>query len=115
MGCHNGLTPRDAVLQVPIYDTFGENECKYIVRQAEIQVVFCSHGNLDQVLQWTEDFPSVKKIIVWGADPVILASRGQAVVPYEKCLEHDLEAEPGVPSPPKPEDLALIMYTSGTT
>lgn len=100
---------------VPIYDTFGEIECKHIVRQAEIQVVFCSHGNLDQVLEWTEQFPSVKKIIVWGSDPVVLASRGQKVTSYEKCLEYDLEAEPSLPSPPKPEDLALIMYTSGTT
>jgi long-subunit acyl-CoA synthetase (AMP-forming) len=107
---------------VPIYDTFGEKECQYIVEQAELQVIFVSKDNLENMLKWTKTIPSVKKIIVWGTSDLPssedsdLPSSEDLVISYEKCLEKDAEAgPPNIASPPKPEDLAIIMYTSGTT
>ena len=115
------------LMQVPIYDTFGEKECQFIVKQAEVQAVFVSRENFEKMLRWTLNIPSVKKIIVWGAaateaasdgadkSSLPLPSSGDMAISYEQCLEKGLEALPALASPPKPQDLAIIMYTSGTT
>lgn len=84
------------------------------MKQAEIQVVFVSRENLDKVIGWTKTIPSVQKIVVWGSSGD-LPSLGNLVMSYEACLEKSDEALPTIAAPPKPEDLAIIMYTSGTT
>lgn len=103
------------IVQVPIYDTFGEKECQYILKQAELQVVFVSNENLSKMTSWAKNIPSVKHIIVWGSAGDLPAGTGDMVMTYETCLTTSADADPFISSPPKPEDLAIIMYTSGTT
>ncbi len=113
---------------MPIYDTFGEKECQFILKQAEIQVVFVSKENLEMMLTWANTIPSVKHIIVWGCnsnqesnsnnddeDDDLPPGKGDRFVTYQDCLKTSADADPIISSPPKPEDLAIIMYTSGTT
>ena len=106
-GCfHYGITT------VPIYDTFGEVECKYIMEQAGVKAVFVSAGNLSNVLAWSKGVSSVKKVIVWGAQES--TEGGEKVITYEECVKLGKESPVEV-TPPKADDLATIMYTSGTT
>lgn len=110
------LLTRTFSFAVPIYDTFGETECQYICKQAELQVIFVARGNLEKIIQWTINIPSVQKIIVWGATAdETLPSSGERVLSYQQCLDLGVESQPSMASPPQPEDLASIMYTSGTT
>jgi long-chain acyl-CoA synthetase len=106
-GCyHAGVTT------VPIYDTFGEVECKYIMMQADIKCVFVSAANLSNVLEWSKEVDSVKNIVVWGGGES--TETDDKVVTYEACVGLG-KASPVDATPPTAEDLALIMYTSGTT
>lgn len=105
-GCfHAGATT------VPIYDTFGQVECEYIMKQAEVKCVFVSKDNLSNILEWSKGVDSIKKIVVWGGGEI---ETNEKVVTYEACVDQGKEAPAGV-SPPKADDLAIIMYTSGTT
>jgi long-subunit acyl-CoA synthetase (AMP-forming) len=78
------------------------------------------------MLEWAKTIPSVKHIIVWGCnsnqegnnnneDDDLPPGKGDRFVTYEDCLKASADADPIISSPPKPEDLAIIMYTSGTT
>jgi long-subunit acyl-CoA synthetase (AMP-forming) len=99
---------------VPIYDTFGEEECQYILKQAEIRVVFVSMENLGKMTAWAKTIPSVKHIVVWGTEELPEGTGGM-VITFQDCVKASADADPIISSPPKPEDLAIIMYTSGTT
>lgn len=106
-GCFQG-----AFTTVPIYDTFGEVECKYIMEQAEVKCLFISRDNLEKVLDWTKDNNNVKKLIVWGGVPE--GVKNEKVISYEDAVEEG-KANLVEPNSPKPDELAIIMYTSGTT
>jgi long-chain acyl-CoA synthetase len=98
---------------VPIYDTFGATECQYIMKQADVQCVFVSADNLSKIVEWSSEIASVKKIIVWGSSDEE-TDENDKVITYEECVKLG-DASLGIATPPTPEDLAIIMYTSGTT
>jgi len=101
------------ITTVPIYDTFGETECKYIMEQAETQAVFVSSDNASKVLEWGKDIASLTKIIVWGEPPKELLEN-ETVISFEEAVKIGREAS-SEPRAPSADDLAIIMYTSGTT
>mmetsp|Transcript_31176 Transcript_31176/g.47738 ORF Transcript_31176/g.47738 Transcript_31176/m.47738 type:complete len:645 (-) Transcript_31176:194-2128(-) len=101
------------ITTVPIYDTFGETECKYIMEQAETQAVFVSSDNASKVLEWGKDIASLTKIIVWGEPPKELLEN-ETVISFEEAVKIGREAS-SAPRAPAADDLAIIMYTSGTT
>ncbi|CAI9769006.1 unnamed protein product [Fraxinus pennsylvanica] len=74
---------------VPLYDTLGPEAVKFIVNHADVQAIFCVTSTLNTLLSFLSEIPSVRIIV------------GQSNI-YPFC-------------PPKPEDIATICYTSGTT
>jgi long-subunit acyl-CoA synthetase (AMP-forming) len=92
-------------------------------------VVFVSKDNLDKMVKMTRTIPSVKKIIVWGtstSEEDLPKSGGDLIISYQQCLakqdidddDDEAHAQPPsihIASPPSPDDLAIVMYTSGTT
>ncbi|KAG4910378.1 hypothetical protein JHK87_056494 [Glycine soja] len=131
-------------VSVPLYDTLGPDAVKYIVSHAVVQVIFCvpetlnlqwklvdgvRHSRNSRVmLQWRLVDGSMARMVVrdpmmlcmqvvGGMDdqiPSVPSSTGVQVITYSKLLNQGRSnLQPFCP--PKPDDIATICYTSGTT
>ncbi|KAE8077011.1 hypothetical protein FH972_015620 [Carpinus fangiana] len=105
-------------ISVPLYDTLGPEAVKYITNHAAVQVIFCVPQTLNILLSFLLDIPTVRLIVVVGGIddqiPKLPSSAGVEVVTYSKLLSQGRSnLQPFCP--PKPDDIATICYTSGTT
>ncbi|XP_020573514.1 long chain acyl-CoA synthetase 6, peroxisomal-like isoform X2 [Phalaenopsis equestris] len=105
-------------ISVPLYDTLGPDAVSYIVNHSDIQVIFCLPQTLSNLLSSLHRIPSLHLIVVIGSsdDKILLATSTNKpkIITYAKLLEQGhSNLKPFCP--PKPEDLATICYTSGTT
>ncbi|KAL1317014.1 hypothetical protein HN51_069118 [Arachis hypogaea] len=105
-------------ISVPLYDTLGPDAVRYIVNHAAVQVIFCVSQTLNSLLSFLSEIPSVRLIVVVGGIdghiPSLPSSTGVQVVTYSNLLNQgSSNLQPF--SPPKPDDVATICYTSGTT
>ncbi|XP_059429151.1 long chain acyl-CoA synthetase 6, peroxisomal [Corylus avellana] len=105
-------------ISVPLYDTLGPEAVKYITNHAAVQVIFCVPQTLNTLLSFLLDIPTVRLIVVVGGIddqiPKLPSSAGVEVVTYSKLLSQGRSnLQPFCP--PKPDDVATICYTSGTT
>lgn len=107
---------------VPIYDTLGENAIEYIVNHSESVIAFVCAEKLAALAKAADKCKqTLKSIVYWGKDSAAihavkegLKSKGLDCFSMEEFMA--LGAANLVdPVPPKPEDVATIMYTSGTT
>ncbi len=107
---------------VGVYPTNPAKEASYVIGHSESIFVICDNQEqVDKVLEVKEDLPKLKKIIVTDmkglrryADPMIISfesvgdigSRVEEDVPdkYYRMVEQL-----------RPEDVAIMVYTSGTT
>ncbi|GAB2228948.1 hypothetical protein Droror1_Dr00023082 [Drosera rotundifolia] len=105
-------------VSVPLYDTLGPDAVKYIVNHADVQVIFCVSATLNMLLSFISDIPIVRLVVVVGAVdkhlPSLPATSGFKLISYAKLLnEGQSSLQPF--SPPMPDEIATICYTSGTT
>ncbi|EOA23059.1 hypothetical protein CARUB_v10003829mg [Capsella rubella] len=105
-------------ISVPLYDTLGPDAVKFAVNHATIQAIFCVPQTLNTLLSFLAEIPSIHLIVVvGGADehlPSLPVGTGVKIVSYQKLLSQGRSSLHPF-SPPKPEDIATICYTSGTT
>ncbi|XP_053306524.1 long-chain-fatty-acid--CoA ligase 5 [Spea bombifrons] len=110
-----------SMVVVPLYDTLGAEAIVFIVNRAELSVVICDKSDKARILldncekQLT---PVLKKIIVMEPFENDVKDRG-AKCGVEVLLMKDVE-DLGKENfrkavPPKPEDLCVVCFTSGTT
>lgn len=105
-------------ISVPLYDTLGPDAVKYVVNHADVQTIFCVPQTLNTLLTFISEIPSVRLIVVVGGVdehlPSLPSTSGVKIVSYLKLLS---EGRSNLRPlwPPKPEDIATICYTSGTT
>ncbi|KAE9455791.1 hypothetical protein C3L33_12301, partial [Rhododendron williamsianum] len=103
---------------VPLYDTLGPDAVKYIVNHAVVQAIFCVPETLSILLSFLSEIPSVRLIVVVGGIdehlPSLPSTTGVEVLSYSKLLGEG-RSSPQPFCPPKPDDVATICYTSGTT
>ncbi|NWQ98422.1 ACSL5 ligase, partial [Burhinus bistriatus] len=110
-----------SMVAVPLYDTLGPEAIVYIVNKADISIVICDKPDKAQILLENceqEKTPGLKTIILMDLFDKDLKDRG-AKVGVEIIAMHEVE-ELGrnnirEPVPPKPEDLCIVCFTSGTT
>ncbi|XVE63006.1 hypothetical protein DITRI_Ditri06bG0165000 [Diplodiscus trichospermus] len=105
-------------ISVPLYDTLGPDAVQYVVNHSEIKAIFCVPETLNSLLSFISLIPSVQLIVVvGGADehlPSLPSTSGVKLMSYLKLLgQGRSNLQPFCP--PKPEDVATICYTSGTT
>ncbi|KAF5736849.1 Long chain acyl-CoA synthetase 7 [Tripterygium wilfordii] len=105
-------------ISVPLYDTLGPEAVKYISNHAVVQAIFCVPQTLNSLLSFLSEIPTVRLIVVVGGIdeqmPSLSSSTGVHVVTYSKLLNQGRSnVQPFCP--PKPDDVATICYTSGTT
>ncbi|KAM6952652.1 long-chain-fatty-acid--CoA ligase 1-like isoform 1-T2 [Lycodopsis pacificus] len=109
-----------SLVAVPLYDTLGTEAIGYIIDKASISTIVCDvvdKANL--VLDCVRDRKhSVKNIVLMETPSVDLVHRGQQAGIHILSLQ-EMEAigkaNHHQPVPPRPEDMALICFTSGTT
>ncbi|XWS54003.1 hypothetical protein CRYUN_Cryun10bG0050500 [Craigia yunnanensis] len=107
-----------SLVSVPLYDTLGPDAVKYIVNHANVKAIFCVPQTLNSLLSSFSEIPSVRLVVVVGGMdnevPSLPSSTGIQVVTYAKLLSQGRSnLKPFCP--PKPDDVATICYTSGTT
>jgi long-chain acyl-CoA synthetase len=103
---------------VPLYDTLGPEAAQFIVDQTELKIVICSADKVKATLDLTNKCPTLKLIIYFDTidEETKKKCEGKDVklIKFED-VEKDGAANPKEPNPPKPDDIATICYTSGTT
>ncbi|NXY75384.1 ACSL1 ligase, partial [Glareola pratincola] len=110
-----------SMVVVPLYDTLGTEAITYIVNKADLSLVFCDKPDKAKLLLTNVEkgeTPILNTIVIMESFGMDLVERGK------KCgveifsmreLEELGRAHRQKPMPPKPEDLAVICFTSGTT
>ncbi|KAG9240450.1 hypothetical protein BJ878DRAFT_526086 [Calycina marina] len=113
---------------VSIYDTLGPDTTEYIINHGELSCVATSINHIPTLLKIASRTPSLKIIICLdpldaGEEPAFtksailnaLAADAGIKIHYVEDVEA-MGAASGLPmSPPRPEDINTINYTSGTT
>uniref|UniRef100_A0A8C4NNQ9 Long-chain-fatty-acid--CoA ligase n=1 Tax=Dicentrarchus labrax TaxID=13489 RepID=A0A8C4NNQ9_DICLA len=108
-----------SMVAVPLYDTLGPEALVFIINQAEISTVLCDNQNKAETLLQTRETgqtPVLKTIVIMDSFNSELVERGTKcgvdIVSMQDALgKSNLEK----PVPPKPEDLSIVCFTSGTT
>lgn len=105
-------------ISVPLYDTLGPDAVKFIANHAGIEAIFCVPDTMNTLLSFLSEIPSVRVIVVVGGRdehlPSLPSATGIKLLSYSKLLTQGRSnIQPFYP--PKPEDIATICYTSGTT
>lgn len=107
---------------VPLYDSLGESSVEYIIGHSEASIVFTSTQKfplLEKTLHKTKEF--IKTIVYFGdvtddSKRTSQAAEKEGVKVYSFADFEQIGIDnPAEPSPPKAQDAACIMYTSGTT
>lgn len=96
---------------VPLYDTLGENAVEFIMHEAEVSVAFASGATLD-VLAKALRKPEFEKIILCCFDE---EKKSEKIKTWKELLDVGMKAPDVKLQEPENNDLAIIMYTSGTT
>lgn len=121
-----------ALYTVSLYDTLGPNASEYIIRHAELTCVATSLNHVAALMKIKPRLPNLKFIIVLdslepAANENPSLSKKELLQSMARDLELDLKiyslaevealgaASARAVSPPKPEDIITINYTSGTT
>ncbi|XP_071503714.1 long-chain-fatty-acid--CoA ligase 5-like [Diadema antillarum] len=109
-----------SMVTVPLYSTLGREGYEYIVNLTNITLmVVDSMDKVSSLLEQSQSMPTLKKIVVMDT-PITDEVKGQAkavdveVIAFEDLLKEGKENLKD-PSPCKPDDLAVIRFTSGTT
>ncbi|KAI5103341.1 long-chain-fatty-acid--CoA ligase 5, partial [Silurus meridionalis] len=110
-----------SMVAVPLYDTLGPEALVFIINRAKISTVLCDkQDKVETLLANCEKSltPVLKTIIVMDAFDAALTERASKCAVEIMSLK-DMEAlgkdNLRKPIPPKPEDLSIICFTSGTT
>ncbi|XP_043098982.1 long-chain-fatty-acid--CoA ligase 1a isoform X1 [Puntigrus tetrazona] len=109
-----------SLVAVPLYDTLGTEAISYIIDKATISTVICDIVDKARlILECVSGRKhSITTIVIMESFDSELTARAQQTgieILSLKELEAIGKANYKTPIPPKPEDLALICFTSGTT
>uniref|UniRef100_A0A8C2GAN9 Long-chain-fatty-acid--CoA ligase n=1 Tax=Cyprinus carpio TaxID=7962 RepID=A0A8C2GAN9_CYPCA len=103
-----------SMVVVPLYDTLGPDAIRYIINRAEISTVICDKAEKAAVLLENVqrgETPGLKTIVLMDAFDAALLEEAQKSGVLIRSLR-DVEVRP---SPPGPDDLSIVCFTSGTT
>ncbi|XP_010133374.1 PREDICTED: long-chain-fatty-acid--CoA ligase 6 isoform X1 [Buceros rhinoceros silvestris] len=110
-----------SMVVVPLYDTLGPGAIRYIVNTADISTVICDKPEKARILLdhvERRETPGLSSIILMDPFEKELVERGrrcgvriQTMQEVEDCGRESRH----VPVPPRPEDLSIVCFTSGTT
>ena len=105
-----------------IYTTDSPRQVEYIVNDSDTRFLFVENEEqLDKILEVRAHCPKLEKIVIFDTEG-LHGFRDAQVMPFAALLEHGGVYERAHPDTwdrlvelAKPEDLAILVYTSGTT
>eukprot|EP01110_Echinostelium_bisporum_P002556 TRINITY_DN1625_c3_g1_i1.p1 TRINITY_DN1625_c3_g1~~TRINITY_DN1625_c3_g1_i1.p1 ORF type:complete len:655 (+),score=276.54 TRINITY_DN1625_c3_g1_i1:38-2002(+) len=106
---------------VSFYETLGKDAIRYVAHHADIHLAVCSGESLTkmfEVIEGADGYKDLKTIIVMDdipADAKERAKKSDITLYGFAEIQKNGAANPVPANPPKYDDLATIMYTSGTT
>ncbi|NXA50330.1 ACSL6 ligase, partial [Nothocercus julius] len=107
-----------SMVVVPLYDTLGPGAIRYIINTADISTVICDKPEKARVLLdhvERRETPGLTNIILMEPFEKELQERGaRCGVRVQAMRDRGRECR-HVPVPPRPEDLSIVCFTSGTT
>ncbi|KAM9462131.1 long-chain-fatty-acid--CoA ligase 5 [Clarias gariepinus] len=110
-----------SMVAVPLYDTLGPEALVFIINRANISIVLCDKQDKMEILLANCEkglTPVLKTIIVMDPFDAAVTERASKCTVEILSLK-DVEAlgkdNLRKPIPPKPEDLSIVCFTSGTT
>ncbi|XP_009698914.1 PREDICTED: long-chain-fatty-acid--CoA ligase 6 isoform X3 [Cariama cristata] len=110
-----------SMVVVPLYDTLGPGAIRYIVNTADISTVICDKPEKARILLdhvERRETPGLSSIILMDPFEKELTERGQRCgvrIQTMQEVEDCGRERRHVPVPPRPEDLSIVCFTSGTT
>ncbi|XP_064201164.1 long-chain-fatty-acid--CoA ligase 1-like isoform X1 [Anguilla rostrata] len=109
-----------SLVSVPLYDTLGVEAIGYIIDKAAISTVVCDVPDKARLIldSMADREHTVRTIILMEDFNAALVARGKEYgieIISLKAAEDVGKANLRTPVTPKPEDLAVICFTSGTT
>ncbi|XP_056626580.1 long-chain-fatty-acid--CoA ligase 1a isoform X4 [Triplophysa dalaica] len=109
-----------SLVAVPLYDTLGTEAISYVIDKAIISTVICDMADKASLILGCVSGRQhrIKTIAIMEDFDSELTAQAQQIgieILSMKELEAIGKANHKTPIPPKPEDLALICFTSGTT
>ncbi|XP_018115650.1 acyl-CoA synthetase long chain family member 1 protein L homeolog isoform X1 [Xenopus laevis] len=110
-----------SMVAVPLYDTLGAEAITYIINRADLSVVFCDSPEKAKLLLSNVEkgeTPVLRTIVLMNPFDSDLVERGKKCgveLVSLKDVEEEGKANREKPKPPKPDDLAVVCFTSGTT
>lgn len=109
---------RQGIQLLTVYANLGEDALAYSLDLAKSEHLLCNGASLGIVAKICSKVPSLKNIIYTDkADDkskAALSALGIELFSFDE-IERRGAAKPVESDPPKPEDVALCMFTSGTT
>lgn len=106
-------------ITVPIYPTLLAKDVAYIINHCEAKILIVENQmQLDKVISVKENLPNLQKIIVFDeyrSDEKIVMSFEEVLKEGEKYLSQNSSIFEEKIKNCKEEDIATIVYTSGTT
>jgi long-chain acyl-CoA synthetase len=104
---------------VALYDTLGPDSVSYILNHAAIGTVICTQDKIKKILDVAEQCPQLKRIIQiesqGNKDLLSLADKKGVKLYSFAEIEAQGALKPTTTQPATADDIATIMYTSGTT
>jgi len=117
---------------VPLYATLGKTAVEYIIQHAAVGTLIVTKENLQSIKNVIGNVKdTLKRVIlidcihqgrygntldkVKQADSDFFAQHGVQLLSLNSLIEDNRKNDSIPINPPKPEDVAFIMYTSGTT
>lgn len=108
------------LVDVPLYDTLGGDAIDFVLGQAGVGVVFTDLNAVSKIVESKKRAPASALKAVVSFEDVTDAHRATASAAGLRLLSFNElrdvgRANPKPVTPPTPEDLAFLCYTSGTT
>jgi len=97
---------KSGFVSIPVNARFSSDEASYIINHSESIVLICTEELETTVVKMRKTTPGLRKVISTGQGDNTMLS-------YEKILHEASDGEPQ--QEVKPDDIAMIMYTSGAT
>lgn len=103
-------------VSVPLYETLGDEAVEFILLQTELKIVFCDDSN--KAMSLMKNKSCLQCIVIIEELTDVAREKASQLNIQITSLENFInlgKSSLQKPIPPKPEDVATICYTSGTT
>lgn len=110
---------RQSVTVVTMYASLGEEALVHSINETEVSTVICDRKQLKKLVDVSSELKTVRRVVFLedvedASEPKVPSSVGWSVVSFSKVKDLG-RRNPAGDNMPAPTDIAVIMYTSGST